>query len=981
MTRFPNAYTDAPELSSNRVLGALQAIFWILFHPSAWSNYIARTAPDYPPDFNILIVKRDQSLNPSLFRLLSTEYFVVPILSSILTALALGLTRVSITNIVFGSIFSAVISYTSLAAGTVGFSVAIGLGVGTSSSLLGIAFAWASTTGFHYNPWIAIAFGLAVGISGSIAGEVGSRVTSKWKKSSLREQIGGTLISIIVGGIMVATIGYLHFTVAKPIWIFSIVSLLSGLAIMLTARLSGDWLPSIGTGIIAGLTTGSISAIMFWIAIGKRVPNLSNIIGAGFGFIIGFGGSLILSVFTMKGKGWGYLRFLGALMFGIVGVFLMMAITQPNISGASKILTWGIMCASLLGVPYLVTRRLGGFWAGIVATALTIGGGWVYSFAIANGVFDWSIFAWGIFGILFGLMSWWRSAILYVLELIWNTILYYLDEQHRPNHSWLLCLNSAFWDENQYLHLSGFNKYSGLDKHLLLVMEQDPVEGEAALQYLSTSENQRWAAREVQIELYARYLENCIDITGISNIQVQPVMSNLVGPAGPLLRNFDYISRDIKNAENQTSAYSKCLLLNSIESKIDSLLRELLLSQESYAIRFQPIADHWRKIVEEYKMMLEQSTILKEEIDNPYIVGKPLHTNQEIFVGRQDISKRVEQLILNRNHLPMLLYGQKRIGKTSLLHNISGYLPSNNIVPLYVDGNGIASASDFADLLYNISKEMISGAGGEIQNGILFPPLPLEQLAHYPATEFKKWLDKVEICLQNEGKTALLILDELESLIRGAKEGRYDATDFFTLLRNLIQHREQFNVLLAGSHTLEEFQGWVGYLNNVQVIKVSYLDKNEALRLITHPIEHFSLEYDTAASERVWELTRGHPCLIQLLCSEIVTRKNEQEPKSRHIAHLDDIELALPEAFSKGKFIIGSLEEEVDDAGLAILRYIAKQGEKSIVSHETLSNRYPDKIDQAISLLLKRDFIEKADGGYRFQVEMIRLWFEDYSGY
>jgi len=35
--------------------------------------------------------------------------------------------------------------------------------------------------------------------------------------------------------------------------------------------------------------------------------------------------------------------------------------------------------------------------------------------------------------------------------------------------------------------------------------------------------------------------------------------------------------------------------------KIDSLLRELLLSQESYAIRFQPIADHWRKIVEEYK--------------------------------------------------------------------------------------------------------------------------------------------------------------------------------------------------------------------------------------------------------------------------------------------------------------------------------------------------------------------------------------------
>ena len=72
------------------------------------------------------------------------------------------------------------------------------------------------------------------------------------------------------------------------------------------------------------------------------------------------------------------------------------------------------------------------------------------------------------------------------------------------------------------------------------------------------------------------------------------------------------------------------------------------------------------------------------EIDNPYIVGVPLTEQQKIFVGRSDIAFRLEQWLSNQRCPPLFLYGQRRMGKTSLLLNL-GRLMRAEIVPLFVD--------------------------------------------------------------------------------------------------------------------------------------------------------------------------------------------------------------------------------------------------------------------------------------------------------
>jgi len=356
-----------------------------------------------------------------------------------------------------------------------------------------------------------------------------------------------------------------------------------------------------------------------------------------------------------------------------------------------------------------------------------------------------------------------------------------------------------------------------------------------------------------------------------------------------------------------------------------------------------------------------------------HIIGVPLLIHQEVFVGRTDVAARIEGLLLDRRRPPLLIYGQRRMGKTSLLNNLGRLLP-HAIVPMFVDLQGPASqASGYAGFLYNIMRGMVASA--QQQRNLALPRRSQEELTTDPFTRFDEWLDEVETLLGSA--TALLALDEFESLDNAITKGRLDEDDVLGMLRHLIQHRPRFKILLAGSHTLE-VQRWASYLINVQVVHLSYLHEAEARQLIEQPVKGFALRYEPEASQQVLDLTRGHPFLVQLLCGEIVTLKNEQSPSERRLACLADVEAAVPRALSGGSLFFANIEHERGRAGVALLRFLASQGEGAVVSKPDLArhSEHPDDFEQTLAALLRLELIEPAnDSGYRFQVELIRRWF------
>ncbi|MEQ9238549.1 hypothetical protein [Coleofasciculus sp. E2-BRE-01] len=138
-------------------------------------------------------------------------------------------------------------------------------------------------------------------------------------------------------------------------------------------------------------------------------------------------------------------------------------------------------------------------------------------------------------GIAFNL---WRPIVFYPFLSIWNFLLHQLEKRNPKSKDSLLRWHSAFWDEFQRLPLLG------LDTYLLLVMEHNPVEGNAAIEYLNTS-RQRWAAQAAQIELDTRKLERCTDIEAIRKAYYSFAPGNLEGSANAILDKFHSISADV----------------------------------------------------------------------------------------------------------------------------------------------------------------------------------------------------------------------------------------------------------------------------------------------------------------------------------------------------------------------------------------------------------------------------------------------------
>jgi hypothetical protein len=63
--------------------------------------------------------------------------------------------------------------------------------------------------------------------------------------------------------------------------------------------------------------------------------------------------------------------------------------------------------------------------------------------------------------------------------------------------------------------------------------------------------------------------------------------------------------------------------------------------------------------------------------NNPYIAGNPVGKTQA-FVGREDVLREVMRVIKSQSQNAIALYGQRRIGKTSILQYLGMHLPQED---------------------------------------------------------------------------------------------------------------------------------------------------------------------------------------------------------------------------------------------------------------------------------------------------------------
>ncbi|MEM9276697.1 MAG: hypothetical protein AAGA80_27720 [Cyanobacteria bacterium P01_F01_bin.143] len=359
------------------------------------------------------------------------------------------------------------------------------------------------------------------------------------------------------------------------------------------------------------------------------------------------------------------------------------------------------------------------------------------------------------------------------------------------------------------------------------------------------------------------------------------------------------LSRTVESADLATSFYRK---VEIFKRSIDSLTQ----MQTSFAFFDDPpiaklsgqIAQKWLGILQTAKNDLEKHPLYAQEIPQVYIAGAALNPEdaQTRFKGRQDLFREIENIALTSPPPTLLLYGRRRTGKTSTLN----YLPQKvggDLIPLRVDLQGAAAAETSYGVATSIVRQIIESAR-KSRNLTLNPPNQ-EDLRVDPFFTLQEWFIALESRIS--GKKFLLCLDEYELLEKIVTATNSRAS--LNFLRHIIQHRPAWILLFSGSNTLEEIADyWSDYLISTRYVRITFLEKPEAIELITQPIADFPDIYLPEAIERIIYWTNCQPYLVQLLCSELVDYLNRKYPQNnlQVKATAQDIENIIPKALEVG---------------------------------------------------------------------------------
>lgn len=265
-------------------------------------------------------------------------------------------------------------------------------------------------------------------------------------------------------------------------------------------------------------------------------------------------------------------------------------------------------------------------------------------------------------------------------------------------------------------------------------------------------------------------------------------------------------------------------------------------------------------------------------ITNPYVAGRPLTgASASLYVGREEVFCWFEENLGGpRPSNALLLYGERRIGKTSTLYQLvqgerGSRLRENkfrSMVPLYIDLQRLAGRP---------TDEWLQRLAGDISHkvgiaGLNVPPSERSAPDESSFAVFDRFLDQLETALP-AGGFILIAVDEFEQVRDGIDSGRLDP-NLLPFVRSQMQHRERIRFLLCGSKLLLD-PFWRPIIDLTARYELEKLTHNEAVHLIRDPIAG-ALAVEDSAVEAIWEYTKGHAFIIQTICHRLVSLANRR---------------------------------------------------------------------------------------------------------
>ena len=169
-----------------------------------------------------------------------------------------------------------------------------------------------------------------------------------------------------------------------------------------------------------------------------------------------------------------------------------------------------------------------------------------------------------------------------------------------------------------------------------------------------------------------------------------------------------------------------------------------------------------------------------------------------------------------------------------------------------------------------------------------------------------------------------------------------------------------------------------------KTIKLGYLSQEESLQLIEKPWDDFHLSYEKKAVDKLINTCGGQPLLIQLACSGVIKRVNQRLQASGGElfprATLEEVEAELEKMADNTKdddasYFFDAVWSWLTEEEKALLIDVAVISSKKSLKWVKESD-FPksNELSNILDRLVTRDVLEKSKLGYKYKVELLKIW-------
>jgi len=366
--------------------------------------------------------------------------------------------------------------------------------------------------------------------------------------------------------------------------------------------------------------------------------------------------------------------------------------------------------------------------------------------------------------------------------------------------------------------------------------------------------------------------------------------------------------------------------------------------------------------------------ILSNNRKNPYIIGRPIY-EKELFFGRDNLFNFVNAN-LNNGAKVILLQGQRRIGKSSVLNQIPNFVGGDKFAFVYFDLQDKARLT-LAEVLEKLATEIIIKL--KLKKDNIKPPLKTDLEAN--AEIFSEFF--LPQLFQNLGsKNLVLLLDEFDVL------SDYNPASaiqhFFPYLQYIISNHQQLFIIPVVGRRLDDMKNLLNLFRRAPNQEIGLLDEKSATQLITKPAEGV-LEYQPDAIAAILELSAGHPYFTQVICFQIFQQAEAEDKWQVKRADVNNIVDRAIESAEGGLtwFRDGlPIPERVILSAVAEAQRIAAMKPTQVVTE--LLKKYgvvPTKsLLEAADRLVEWGFLVKSSKfwervpKYKVKIELVRRW-------